>query len=625
MCGIFALFNNTVTFSEKDIDKAFNLGSKRGPENSTLDRKNTKTIMGFHRLAINGLNDISNQPITIGTVKLICNGEIYNYKELFNLLNITPSTNSDCEIIIHLYKRYGIHHTLKLLDGVYSFILYDFREHESEPVTYIARDPFGVRPLYIMQPQQESKSISPPDSEMFITHDKLIGVASELKVLSQLSTSRNKYMNLGITNISSFQNGYDLSYNETTVPFIIKQFEPGTLMTLTHEFKTNSYWKQTANIHKFYIPSYSSQIIKEYDADLRRSAQENICKLLNDAVKKRVIGTSDRPIACLLSGGLDSSLITALVNKYYSKTLETYSIGMEGSEDLKRAKIVSQYLGTNHTEIILSKEQFFNAIPETIETIESYDTTTVRASVGNYLIGKYISENSDAKVIFNGDGSDELAGGYLYFLKCPDDLEFDKECRRLLSQIHFFDVLRSDKSISSNGLEPRTPFLDREFVDYYLSLPISIRNPMSQCSYVINNKNCEKFLLREAFSIFEPHLLPTEIIWRTKEAFSDGVSGDDGSWFEIIDQQLGKINFEPKIYTNHYKFTLHHTNLPITREQQYYREIFDEKYPNTANTIPYFWMPKYVDSIDSSARTLNFYNHINDDDKKTDNKITCEL
>ena len=123
MCGIFALFNNTTTFSEKDIDKAFNLGSKRGPDSSILDCKNTKTIMGFHRLAINGLNDISNQPITIGTVKLICNGEIYNYKELFNLLNITPSTNSDCEIIIHLYKKYGIHHTLKLLDGVYSFIL----------------------------------------------------------------------------------------------------------------------------------------------------------------------------------------------------------------------------------------------------------------------------------------------------------------------------------------------------------------------------------------------------------------------------------------------------------------------------------------------------------------------
>ena len=138
--------------------------------------------------------------------------------------------------------------------------------------------------------------------------------------------------------------------------------------------------------------------------------------MLNIAVKKRVLGTSDRPIACLLSGGLDSSLITALVNKYYGKTLETYSIGMKGSEDLVRAREVAKHLRTKHTEIELTKEEFFDAIPETIEAIESYDTTTVRASVGNYLIGKYISQNSDAKVIFNGDGSDELTGGYIYFL-----------------------------------------------------------------------------------------------------------------------------------------------------------------------------------------------------------------
>ena len=624
MCGIFALFNNTATFTEKQIYEAFKLGSKRGPEHSVLDKSNEKNILGFHRLAINGLNNQSNQPIVIGTIKLICNGEIYNYNQLFNLLNITPQTNSDCEIIIHLYKKYGIEHTLKLLDGVYSFILYDFREHETEPVTYIARDPYGVRPLYILQTSCDNKSISPPDNEIFVTHDKIIGFASELKVLSKLLNTHDKYLNLGVTNISSIFKGHELSYDETTIPFRIKQFEPGTLMKLTHEFKTNSYWKQQSNIHKFHIPSYSPQILKEYDSTFRRSAQENICKLLNNAVKKRVVGTSDRPIACLLSGGLDSSLITALVSKYYSKTLETYSIGMEGSEDLKRAKIVSDHLGTKHTEIVLSKDEFFNAIPETIGAIESYDTTTVRASVGNYLIGKYISENSEAKVIFNGDGSDELTGGYLYFLKSPDDLEFDRECRRLLSKIHFFDVLRSDRSISSNGLETRTPFLDREFTDYYLSLPVSIRNPMSQCSYVINNKSCEKHLLREAFSIFEPNLLPAEIIWRTKEAFSDGVSGDDGSWFEIIDQQLGKINFEPKVYTNHYKFTLHHINLPITREQQYYREIYDEKYPNTANTIPYFWMPKYVDAIDSSARTLKFYNHNKNDDNKTDSKsISC--
>ena len=199
------------------------------------------------------------------------------------------------------------------------------------------------------------------------------------------------------------------------------------------------------------------------------SIYNNLC----NAVKKRVQGTTERPIACLLSGGLDSSLITALVNKYHKGQLNTFSIGMKGSEDLKYAREVADHLKTNHTEIILTPEEFFDAIPDVIRTIESYDTTTVRASVGNYLVGKYISENSDCKVIFNGDGSDELTGGYLYFLKAPNAIEFDAECRRLIHEIHFFDVLRSDRCIAAHGLEPRTPFLDRTFVNEYLNIPLS--------------------------------------------------------------------------------------------------------------------------------------------------------
>ena len=191
------------------------------------------------------------------------------------------------------------------------------------------------------------------------------------------------------------------------------------------------------------------------------SACGKIKEQLEVAVKKRVMNT-DRPIACLLSGGLDSSLITALVQKFYTNSvLETYSIGLEGSVDLKYAKIVADYLKTKHTTIVVSEKDFLNAIPETIHAIESFDTTTVRASVGNYLVSKYISEHSEAKVIFNGDGSDEVCGGYLYFHAAPDPIEFDKENRRLLKDIHLFDVLRSDRSISSNGLEARTPFLDK--------------------------------------------------------------------------------------------------------------------------------------------------------------------
>ena len=204
---------------------------------------------------------------------------------------------------------------------------------------------------------------------------------------------------------------------------------------------------------------------------------------------KRVI-TTDRPIACLLSGGLDSSIVASIVSRIYDKPLETYSIGLEGSEDLKYAREVAKHIKSNHTEVVVSEEDFFAFIPKVIQMIESYDTTTVRASVGNMLISQYISETSDAKVIFNGDGSDELMGGYLYMNHAPDSLEFDNECKRLLKNISKYDVLRSDRSISTQGLEPRTPFLDRDFVMFYLSIPSNYRFE--------TNKKQEKYLFRKS-------------------------------------------------------------------------------------------------------------------------------
>ena len=217
---------------------------------------------------------------------------------------------------------------------------------------------------------------------------------------------------------------------------------------------------------------------------------------LQNAVEKRC-STSDRPIACLLSGGLDSSLITALVNDYHVNhnlpRLETYSIGLENSDDLVNARIVADHLNTIHTEIIISEKDILDTIPKVIHDIESYDTTTVRASIGNWLLGQYISKHSKAKVIFNGDGADELMGGYLYISHASNCLEFDKECRRLLQNIYMFDVLRSDKCISSHGLEPRTPFLDRSFVQFYMSISPEIR---FNTNGIYSKNKMEKYLLR---------------------------------------------------------------------------------------------------------------------------------
>jgi asparagine synthase (glutamine-hydrolysing) len=255
------------------------------------------------------------------------------------------------------------------------------------------------------------------------------------------------------------------------------------------------------------------------------------------------------------------------------------------SEDIKYAKKVATHIGSKHTEIIVTEQQMLDIIPEVICAIESYDTTTVRASIGNYLIGKYIKEHSEAKVIFNGDGSDELAGGYLYMNSCPDALEYDKETIRLLKDIHLFDVLRSDKSISSHGLEPRTPFLDKAFVNYYLSIPVEIRN------HNLNN-NMEKYLIRSAFN--NDNLLPKEILWRKKEAFSDGVSNKGKSLFQIIQEYTDKLVQDPSL------------NLK-QKERQYYKDIFSQRYPNHLDIVPYYWMPKYILSDDPSARTLANY------------------
>jgi asparagine synthase (glutamine-hydrolysing) len=291
----------------------------------------------------------------------------------------------------------------------------------------------------------------------------------------------------------------------------------------------------------------------------------------------------------LLSGGLDSSTIAALVNSFLPKgQLETYSIGLEGSTDLIYAQMVADHLGTNHTSIVLTEQEFFDAIPETIKAIESYDTTTVRASVGNYLIGKYISQHSQAKVVFNGDGADEIMGGYRYFNVAPNELAFDQECKRLLRDIHYFDVLRSDRCISTHGLEPRTPFLDRSFVQNYLSLPPDLRNH----SY---NNQPEKFLIRGALAFMNKGLLPDDIILRTKEAFSDGVSSTDRSWYTIIGEFVENKEVPNVQYTH---------NPPKTKEQRYYRMLFEEYYPGCAKIVPYFWMPKWVEATDPSARTI---------------------
>jgi asparagine synthase (glutamine-hydrolysing) len=619
MCGIFCLLNYNGQFTNTIIEEDFEKGKHRGPENSILKNIMLKCMFGFHRLAINGLNTVSNQPITINNISLICNGEIYNYKKLSKMLDIDNEmkTDSDCEIIIHMYKKYGIEYTLQMLDGVYSFVLLDGRLNEGK--VYVARDPYGVRPLFILKKKRGKVSEMPVLKNVLQEKDYIYGFSSEMKSLTNIHKR-----------VNSKKNKYS-----------IEQFTPGTYSEYSVVLQPVCSWipeKQNVSYFSFPAPNYA--VVTSHETIMK---QLRYC--FRDAVYKRC-ETSERPIACLLSGGLDSSLVASLVNEYHKinglPKLETYSIGVKESDDLKNAKIVADYLGTTHTEIILEEEDFFNHVKDVIKDIESYDTTTVRASIGNWLIGKYISEHSEAKVIFNGDGADELMGGYLYCSMAPDCMEFDKECKRLLKNIHHFDVLRSDRCISSHGLEPRTPFLDRTFTLYYLSLPPEMRwNNMG--------KKMGKHLIRTAFSkeytIFDKQLLPTDILYRKKEAFSDGVSQTNRSLYAIMKEYCYEyfLNNEMEIHSEipmnpDTKYTIacycdktmskvNEYLLPSTAEEYYYRKTFESYYKGNGKVIPYFWMPKYINATDSSARTLNIYDNLEGEkkdrvDEVADSKVT---
>jgi len=534
MCGIFAILNNK--YDETMTYKLFMKGAGRGPDtNQFINYKGLigekyDIDIGFHRLAINGYNDdMSDQPFQIKNCMLICNGEIYNWKYLYTVADMEPGTKSDCEVIIHLYKKYGIDYTLRMLDGVFAFVLFDIEKG----MLYSARDLYGVRPMFV------------GEGDWSKGEPIMYGFASEMKQL----------VSDGIKSI--------------------RQLEPGTYATFKCETFRNGAFRFIENKRFLDIPSGINNTYNRIE-DYYEDVYESLCK----AVEKRVDNT-DRDICCLLSGGLDSSLIASIVNRYYrerfpNKKLHTWSIGMDGSEDLKYAKQVADFLGTKHHSIELTKEEFLNAIPRVVYDIESYDTTTVRASVGNWLISKYISQGCDAKVVFNGDGSDEVCGGYMYFHAAPDALEFDKECKRLLTDIHFFDVLRSDRSISTHGLEARTPFLDKHFVETYLSIPPDIR-------FHAGNGVCEKYILRKAFD--GKKMLPKEVLWRTKEAFSDGVSSSKESWFQTIQKT-------------------HHN------EKKYYKTLFYNYFQGHEGVIPYYWMPRFVEATDASARTLDIYSKV---------------
>lgn len=606
MCGIWGFLSLDVIKHDSDLlYNHFNKIKHRGPDGSFY-MSFSYYIVGFHRLAIMDTSSQGNQPFSFSyyysnsknekilrTIYVEINGEIYNWEKLksdsdiqefCHKINYEYKSNSDCEVMLPLFLRYiandsysqdsnifdvGLTELLTRLNGEFALGIFDHHFNIDTGKKYynlwLGRDRFGIRPLFY----------------------------SELDNNTIIFGSENKSIK-GI-------------YNKTKTNKII-QLDP----------RSWYYWGGMENsvfkkYNKFYYSVGSLPMVRNPDpVDVYRMCRTLLTKSVIDRLH------ADREVGCLLSGGLDSSLIAAIASnelKKQGRTLKTFSIGMDDSPDVKYAKIVSEHIGSDHTNFNVPQDEWINSIREVIRISETFDITTVRATVGQYLICKKISETTNIKVILIGDGSDEATGGYLYFHKAPNPLALHFETQRLLHWIHYFDVLRADRGVASNGLEARVPFLSHEFIDFYFQVDPVLRIPKPHTLSTGQTNVYEKYLLRKSFDSTD--LLPECVLWRKKEAFSDGVSSESKSWYQIVQEMVEEkitdeqFNILKNKYQNHTDLTEEKVVIPHTKEALYYHMIFDEFYPEQYHIIPYYWMPKWIDGAsDPSARTLKIYKDI---------------
>ncbi|XP_067111569.1 asparagine synthetase [glutamine-hydrolyzing]-like [Osmerus mordax] len=555
MCGIWALFGSDECLSVQ-CTNAMKI-AHRGPDAFRFENVNghTNCCFGFHRLAIvDPLYGM--QPLRIKKFPflwLCYNGEIYNHHTLKKQFEFDCQTNVDGEVLLHLYDRFGIQKMASLLDGVFAFVLLDTANRK----VYLGRDTYGVRPLFRL-----------------LTDNGFLAVCSEAKGLTQITHS--------------------MSSPAKITPFLPGHFEE---FNLKPSGKVDSL--QMTRFHccsdepKHAIYDSVESLSSGFDKDTVKS---NIRTLFENAVRKRLM--AHRRIGCLLSGGLDSSLVAATLVKLSKEEklkypIQTFAIGAEDSPDILAARKVAAHIGSEHHEVNFTAEEGLQAVDEVILHLETYDITTVRASVGMFLVSKYIREKTDSVVIFSGEGSDELTQGYIYFHKAPNPKAAAEDSVRLLEELYLFDALRADRTTAAHGLELRVPFLDHRFTAYYLSLPEEMRIPKD---------GVEKHLLRDSFKGL--NLIPEDILWRRKEAFSDGLTSVKKSWYTSLQEHLESEVNDSQLEKAHKTFS-HLT--PKTKEAYHYRQIFEKHFPGRSDWLSHYWMPRWIDATDPSARTLSFY------------------
>ena len=555
MCAIFA-YIKLLKYKNVDNSKLFqdfwNL-KPRGPDNSYLENYGDVWI-GFHRLAILDTSFKSNQPFVFQekerTVIFICNGEIYNFRELIEKYDLPINTDSDCMTIPELYLKYtrnegNVKDFFDLfqnnIKGEFAFVMFEFDRLKNLKKIFASRDQIGIRPLY---------------TNTTIT-DELI-FSSEVKGT----------------------NSYDGE---------ISEFPPGCI-TL---YNFDDFGKQVDKT----IYTFKNVYVQDNFTSSEEYHLQSVKNAVINSVKRRL--DSDRPLAFLLSGGVDSSLVASISAKLLGYPIRTFCCGMNEGTDLIYARKVAEHIRSNHTEVLFTPQDGLDAIRDVIWKTETWDTTTVRASVGQYIVSKYIGTKTDAKVVLVGEGPDEVCSSYLFNWYAPSGKALHQTALEYVENIHYFDSRRGDRCLSGWGLEGRVPLLDPEFIEAYWNIPAEMRMPQY--------KGIEKWWLRKAFDGTD--LLPNEVLYRTKEAFSDGVSSKEKSWFQIIQEYVESL-VSDKDLENAANIYPHCT--PQTKEAFYYRRVFCEFFGENRQTIiPHYWQPKWnadgeevTEYVDPSARTL---------------------
>lgn len=513
MCGIVCAFDlkQKAEVLRPKVLEMSKIIRHRGPDWSGVF-SNDKAILSHERLAI--VDPASGkQPLFSEDKSLVlaANGEIYNHRDLRKQFEgkYKFQTESDCEVILALYKEKGVHF-IDEMNGIFGFAIYDVEKDEY----FIARDHMGIIPLYIGWDQNGT-----------------FYVASELKALEGYCTK-------------------------------IQLFPPGHYMS-----------SKDGELVQWYKREWTEfDAVKENETSIAE-----IKKALEAAVHRQLM--SDVPYGVLLSGGLDSSITSAIAKKYAQKRIESgdtvdawypqlhsFAVGLEGSPDLAAAQKVADHLGTIHHEIKFTIQEGLDAVRDVIYNIETYDVTTIRASTPMYLMARVI-KSMGIKMVLSGEGSDELFGGYLYFHKAPNAREFHEETVRKLSKLHMYDCLRANKSLAAWGIEGRVPFLDKEFMDVAMRI-----NPQDK---MINGERMEKWVLRKAFE----DMLPASVAWRQKEQFSDGVGY---SWIDTLKEVVAEAVSDEQLANAKYKFPI---QTPTSKEEYYYRSIFHEHFPSDAAAL----------------------------------------